>query len=270
MTPGGRPAASSTLHRVVAAQHRARGRLPDHGVAHQRRRRRQVAADRGEVERRDGVDEPFEGAVLHLVPHARAADRLLVVELLREVGVEAPEVDHLGGGVDLRLERRLRLAEHRRRVDRRAPGGGEELGGAQQDRGAILPRPARPLAARLGRGRDRLLHVLGAGLVVLGQHVLMVVRHHRLLDLAGADLLAADDERNLDLLGGHRLQARLELGALRRSGRVGAIGLVDRLGHAANAGKGRVQVGGRRLGSGGRGRSRFSCGSRCHCQSLEV
>ena len=208
------------LERVVAAQHRARRRLPDDGVAHQRRRGRQVAADGGEVERRDGVDEPLEGAVLHLVPHARAADRLLVVELLREPGVEAPEVDHLRRGVDLRLIRRLRLPEHRRGIDRRAPGGGEQLRGAQHDRGAILPGPARPLAARLGGRGNRLLHVLGAGLVVLGQHVLVVVRHDRLLDLAGPDLLAADDERNLDLLRRHRLQARLQLGAFRRTGRI--------------------------------------------------
>jgi hypothetical protein len=39
-------------------------RLPDHGVAHQRRGGRQVAGDRGEVERRDGVDEALERPVV--------------------------------------------------------------------------------------------------------------------------------------------------------------------------------------------------------------
>ena len=231
------------LERVVAAQHRGRRRLPDDGVAHQRRRGGQVAADRREVERRDGVDEPFEVAVLHLVPHAGAAHRLLVVELLREPGVEPPEVDHLGGGVDLGLERRLRLAEHRRRVDRRAPCRRQQLGGAENDGRAVFPRPARPLAARLGCRGDRLLHVLWPGLVVLRQHVLVVVRHDRLLDLAGANFLAADDERNVDLLGRHRFQARFELGPLRRARRVGAIRVVRRRRHASDAGERGVRTG---------------------------
>ena len=211
------------LQRVVAAQHRRRCRLPDHGVPHQRRRGGQVAADGGEVERSDRVDEALERAILHRVPHAGAADRLLAVELLREVGVEAPEVDHLRRGVNLRLKRRLRLPEHGRRVDRRPPGRGEELRGAQHDRRAIFPGPRGPLATCLGGGRNRLLHVLGACFVILGQHVLMVVRHHGFLDLAGADLLPADDERNLDLLRRHRRETRLQLGALRRARRIAAV-----------------------------------------------
>src|SRR5688572_3214533 len=100
--------------RVVAAQHRRRGRLPHDGVAHQRRRGRQVAADGGEVERRDGVDETFERPVFHLVPHAGPAGWLLVEQFLGEPGVEPPEVDHLRRGVDLRLVGRLRLSEHGR------------------------------------------------------------------------------------------------------------------------------------------------------------
>ena len=79
MTPGGRPAASQQPHDVVGAQHRARRRLPDDGVAHQRRRGRQVAGNRREVERRDRVDEALERPVLELVPHRVRADRLLRV-----------------------------------------------------------------------------------------------------------------------------------------------------------------------------------------------
>ena len=229
--------------RVVAAQHRARRRLPDHGVAHQRRRGREVAADGGEVERRDGVDEALERAVLHLVPHARAADRLLVIQLLREAGVEAPEVDHLGRGVDLRLERRLRLTQHRRRVDRRPPRRRQQLRGAQQHRRAILPGPAAPLALGLGSRGDRLLNVFRAREVILGEDVAVIVRHHRLLGLAGPDLASADDERDLDLLGRHRLQAGLQLGALRRTGRVSAVGVVDGLRHTTHTGERRGRRG---------------------------
>ena len=72
----------------------------------------------------------------------------------------------------------LRLAEHRRGVQRVAPRPGEQLGGAQDDAGALLPRPARPVLPRLARRIDRLLHVLGAALMDVGENVLLVVRHH--------------------------------------------------------------------------------------------
>jgi hypothetical protein len=113
--------------------------------------------------------------------------------------------------------------------------------GRQDARGAIFPRPARPLAARRRGGGDRLLHVRGVGEVIVGQHVAVVVRHHRLRGASGSDLLAADDQRNVDPLCGHRFQARFQLGALRRARGVGAVGVVDRLGNAADAGEGRIE-----------------------------
>ena len=58
----------------------------------------------------------------------------------------------------------------------------------------------------------------------VGQHVLMVVRHHGLLRAAGANLAPADDDRNVDALGGHRLQAILQLGAFGRPGRYPRFG----------------------------------------------
>ena len=133
------------------------GRLPDDRVAHQRGARREVAADRGEVERRDREDEALERPVLHPVPDARRGDRLLLVDARHELDVEAQEVDQLAGGVDLGLVRGLRLAEHRRGVERRAPRAGEQLGGAQEDRGALLPGQARPVLPRLAGGADRAL-----------------------------------------------------------------------------------------------------------------
>ena len=92
---GGHAGRLEEAHRVIAAQHRRRCRLPDHRIPHDRGRGRQIAANRGEVERRDCVDEALQRPVLHLVPHAGAAHRLLVIQLLREVRVESPEVDHL-------------------------------------------------------------------------------------------------------------------------------------------------------------------------------
>ena len=235
ITPGGKPGRLEQLQHVVAAQHRARRRLPDHRVAHQRRRRRQVAADRREVERRHRVDESLERAVVHLIPHARAADRLLAVELLREVRVEAPEVDQLARRIDLGLERRLRLAEHRRGVERRAPRRREQLRGAEEHGGAIFPRPASPTRARASRGRgDRLLHVLRPGEVPVGEHVLVVVRHHRLRGAPGPDLLAADDERDVER------SAAIDLRRAFSSARSGEPGAYERFGSFTGCGTRRM------------------------------
>ncbi len=216
------------LHDVVRAQHRTRGRLPDDGAAHERGRARQVAADGGEVERRDRVDEAFEAAVVGLIPDRVAARRLLVVELLREADVEAPEVDQLAGRIDLRLVHRLRLAEHRRGIERHAPRRGEQLGGTKEHRRAILPAPVRPVASGRGSRTDRQPHFLGASLVVVGQHMRMLVRHHRLPGLAGPHFLSADHQRNIDALARHRRQPRLDGRALGCSGCIGEIGIVGR------------------------------------------
>jgi hypothetical protein len=92
------------LQHVVSAQHRARGRFPDDRVAHQRRRSRKIPGDRTEIEGGDRVDEAFQRSVLERVPHCVAADRLLFVQLLRVIGIEPPEINQLGCGVDFRLK----------------------------------------------------------------------------------------------------------------------------------------------------------------------
>ncbi len=50
----------------------------------------------------------------------------------------------------------------------------EQLGGAEQHGGALLPRPARPVLPRVRGGVDRLLHVVGVPLVDVGEDVLLV------------------------------------------------------------------------------------------------
>ena len=51
------------------------------------------------------------------------------------------------------------------------------------------------------RSVDSHLHFFGTGLVVAGQHVLMVMRLHHLAPVAGGDTLAADHQRNFRLPG---------------------------------------------------------------------
>ena len=63
-------------------------------------------------------------------------------------------------------------------------------------------------------------HVLIRRLVPVREHVTVGVRHHCMRDLPRAIFPATYDDRNLDALGCHGLEARLEGGALGRAGRV--------------------------------------------------
>ena len=194
-----------------------------------------MPGDRREVERRDGEDVALERAVLEPVPDAGRGDRLLLVDARHVLDVEAPEVDELARGVDLGLVRGLRLAEHRRGVERLPPRAGEELGGAEEDGGAIRPRRARPVLPRVGGGFDRALDLGAGALVDVGEDVAAAVRHDGFERVAGADLLAADDERDVEALGAHLLEAAPELVALGAAGLVALDRLVDRIGHAEDA-----------------------------------
>ena len=136
---GRHPGLLEQLHRQVGGELLGVRGLPDDGVAHERGRGRQVAGDGREVERGDGVDEALERAVVAAVPQAAGVGRrLLLDDLAGEVDVEAPEVDELAGGVDLGLVGRLALPEHRRGVDPRPPRPGEQVGGLEEDRGAVV------------------------------------------------------------------------------------------------------------------------------------
>src|SRR4051812_29626247 len=119
----------------------------------------------------------------------------------------------------------LRLAEHRRCIQRRAPRAGQELGGAKEHGGALLPRCAMPILPGLAGGLDRLLDVRGVSFVNRREHVLPVVRHHGLERVAGPYLLTADHQRDLDLSGAHLLEPNAELLTLARARRV----VLDRL-----------------------------------------
>ena len=151
--PGGSPASVQQVHDQRRGQLLGDRRLPDHHVAHQGRRGRQVAGDGGEVERGDRVDEPLQRPVVGAVPDPLGVGhRLLVQDLPGEMHVEPPEVGQLAGRIDLGLVRRLRLAEHGRGVHPGPPGTGQQFGGAQQDRrpGVEVQRP--PVVGRVQRG----------------------------------------------------------------------------------------------------------------------
>src|SRR5581483_11267683 len=223
------------LHQEVRRVRRRRRRLPHDRVAHQRGRGRQVAGDRGEVERCHREDEALERPVFQPVPDAGRGDGLLLVDARHVADVEAPEVDELARRVDLGLVCGLRLAEHGRGVQRLAPGAGEQLGRAQQHGRALLPRRARPVVPGLAGGGDRALDLRLPALVHGREHVRAVVRLDGLERLAGAHLLAADHERDVELLRLEAGEPNAQLLALGRAGRIAPDRLVEGLGDAGDA-----------------------------------
>ena len=89
--------------------------FPDHRIAHQCRSATEVCGNGSEIEGRDGINVALERTVIDMVPDSRGIDgRLLAGDLFEGVMVvEAEEVNQLTGRIDLRLEDRLGLAEHR-------------------------------------------------------------------------------------------------------------------------------------------------------------
>ena len=131
--------------------------------------------------------------------------------------------------------RGLGLAEHRRRVERLPPRAGEQLAGAEEDGGAILPRCPRPVLPRIGRGLDRAVDLRAGALVDVGEDVAAPVRHHGFERVAGAHLLATDDERDIETLGAQLGETAPKLVALAAAGHVTEDRFVDRLGHVEDA-----------------------------------
>jgi hypothetical protein len=134
---------------------------------------------------------------------------------VHERDVETDEVGQLAGRVDLCLMRRLRLAEHRRRVHRVAPGAGEQLRRAKEDGRALFPGQAVPVLPRLAGSLDRPLDLRGAALVDVGEDVVLVVWHDRLARLARPHVFSSDHARDLEALALHLLEANAQARAMR-------------------------------------------------------
>ena len=143
--PGWQSRRLEDLHDHLRGEQGGGRRLPDDGVADDRRCRREVAADRREVERADRQHEALERPVVHAVPRPGRRHRLHLLELLAEVHVPAPEVDQLARRVDLGLVDALALSEDGGRVEPVAEGTAQEVGGAEEHRGTRLPGRGRPV-----------------------------------------------------------------------------------------------------------------------------
>ena len=219
---------------IVAEDRRARG-FPDNGIAHLRRRRREIGPDRCEIERRNGINEAFQGPVIHAIPHERRTHRLVIVNLLGEVSIESQEIDRLANRIDFGLMDGLALIEHRRGVDRVAPRCRHEIGCTEKNRSAIFQAPRRPLASGLCSGLDRLFHFLRACFMPGRQDVAMSMRHHLRSRVAGPHFLAANQQRNLDFFGRHLGQPAFQSLPVAAARLVVSDGIVDRDGNSITA-----------------------------------
>ena len=226
------------LHQEVRGERRGGCGLPEDRVPHERGARREVAGDGREVEGRDCEDEALERAVVELVARSVRRERLLGVDALREGDVEAPEVDQLAGRVDLRLVRGLRLAEHRRGVEPRAPRACEELGRAEEDARSLLPGGVRPLGVRRVRCRDRALDLGGATACGACELVRVRVRLDHGEGVSRLDALPTDDRGDVDVPAAELLQRGAYVGPLGASRGICPIGLVDGIGCAEHRGRG--------------------------------
>ena len=148
---------------------------------------------------------------------------------------------------------------------RLAPRTGEQVGGLEQDRAAVVDRHRPPGRGRGGRGLDGRLGVARRGVLHGAEHVLVVVRLHD-VDLpaaarappavdVGAEVVLAPLEP------GELGEQRLSLGA---AGRVGQVGLVDRDGREGDGVHARDVVRRSRSGASPAPGSRTTRGRRRH------
>ncbi len=173
--------------------------------------------------------------VVGAVPDAGAADGLLCQDLTGELDVEPPEVDQLAGGVDLGLVGGLGLAEHGGGGDLLAPRSGQQIGRAQEHRGALVERHPGPIGLGGQRGLDG---CTGIGVFGVGQGAQLRAVTMRLHDIdactAAHGVFAADDVRQVDRGAGEFAERSGEPGAFARARCVVVNRLVGRRGHVGD------------------------------------
>mmetsp|Transcript_28593 Transcript_28593/g.46917 ORF Transcript_28593/g.46917 Transcript_28593/m.46917 type:complete len:276 (-) Transcript_28593:185-1012(-) len=198
------PSLLQYLIRHVIRQHRRGRRLPQPNIAQQRRRRTQIAANRGKIERRDGETETFERSKLDAVPDAVVVQQRILwraVHLFHKLRSKPPEIDELGGGINLGLPHRLALSEHGGRVQLVAVHLGQQPRRLGKDGQAILDRQRLKLLLALHGALNRFLQHLRRGLMIRADRLRLVVWHKLLASLTRAYLFAIDNAWNVGARG---------------------------------------------------------------------
>ena len=132
--------------------------------------------------------------------HAGAADRLLAIDFAEIMDVEAQKINDFAGGVDLGLKGIFALTKHRGAVHVGAIFGRDEVGGAQENVGAVFPAQALPMLAGGEGFFYGKLDMAGITDVKMPQRVGMLMRRGHAVQLARADLLPADDHGHVDFV----------------------------------------------------------------------
>ena len=139
------------------------------------------------------------------------------VDLGSKCCIVAQEIDGLAGRVDLRLIEVLALAEHAGSIDDSAVLAGKQVSNLQYYRGPDCPVKLSPFLMRIQGGLYGHFNLLRTRLVIYCQHMAMVMRHDHLSGVAGADLLAADNQRYVELDAALSFKFGVEGYSLRRA-----------------------------------------------------
>ena len=224
------------LHDDLGAVDLSVGGLPHHHVAHQSCHGGEVSGNGGEVEGGDGEDKSFKRTVFQSVPNAVGGFRLLRVDLLGEVSVEAQEVGKLTSSVDFSLEAILALRQHRCGIDLGPVRTCNEVGCFQEHRSAVLPPQVCPRLAGLQRGINGLGH-MGLGAVAeVPQHFAVFVGWRHGPFVVGRDACSAQVHRDLNgRLVVHGLVCRLKGFPLRCARCIAEHGFVDGVGYVESS-----------------------------------
>ena len=213
------------LHVVIVRKHRRAGGLPERHITHDGRSCGQIPADGGEVEGRDGADEPVQGPIVLPIPDAGDGGGLILEYLLGGPDAEAEEVRQLRD-VDLRLEDGLGLAQHGGGVQHLAVEPRDHVGCLEEDSGPMLPGHVLPGLLGGQGGVHGHGQFLLAGHGALCDHVAVIVGHGDLDGLLREDLLSADDQRDLHHLGRLTEELFFQLRPLFRAGQIAAESVI--------------------------------------------
>ena len=171
---------------------------------------------------------PSRGRYSTLLIWVRAALRLDAVDLGGKCGIVAQEIDGLAGRVDLRLIEVLALAEHAGSIDDSAVLACEQVCNFQYNRGPDCPVELSPFLMRIQGCLYGHFNLLRTRLVVCCQYMAMVMRHDHLSGVACTDLLAADNQRYVELDTALSFKFGFEGYSLRRAFQIGFYRFIGR------------------------------------------
>ena len=210
--------------------------LPNHDIPHQCRHGWKVAGNGGEVEGSDGKHKSLEGPVFKSVPKPVRAFRLLCMDFLRIVGIEAKEICKFTRRIDFSLEAVLSLRKHGGGVDFGPVRSCHKIGCLQENGRPMLPAQGRPSWSCFKCSIDGLLDMFLGAIAEVAQHFPMFMgRAHRLL-VRRCDALGSDVHGDLDwILVVHGFVSGLKRLAFRRTRSIAQDRFIDGIGYVESS-----------------------------------